>query len=208
MPKQTFFNLPTEKQQTLIHAAKKEFSRVPLNEAAIANIVKDADIPRGSFYQYFADKEDAFYYLLEQQMEVHNNHFFTLVKQHNGDLFDSFIAVFRKMFKEFQEKENRDFFRNAFLNMNYKMEKKLAAGFSQKKKEEKFHQIFKEVDMHTLNIDPSNAEETKHIFEIFIAVTSHNLMRAFAQDVSYDQAVKDYSFEIYLLKAGLAKKEM
>src|SRR5690625_5472893 len=71
MPKPTFFNLPKKKRDHLIQAATDEFSRVPLNEASIANIVKNADIPRGSFYQYFEDKEDAFYYLLEQKMESH-----------------------------------------------------------------------------------------------------------------------------------------
>ncbi len=58
MPKQTFLSLPEDKQNTLIQSAKKEFSRVPLHEASIANIIKDAGIPRGSFYQYFEDKEN------------------------------------------------------------------------------------------------------------------------------------------------------
>ncbi|MEH7746974.1 TetR/AcrR family transcriptional regulator, partial [Neobacillus drentensis] len=39
MPKQTFFNLTNEKQRSLINAAKKEFSRVPLHEASISNII-------------------------------------------------------------------------------------------------------------------------------------------------------------------------
>ncbi|MCU5751761.1 TetR/AcrR family transcriptional regulator, partial [Bacillus cereus] len=64
MPKQTFFNLEREKKELLIQAAMKEFSRVPLFEASISNIIKDAGIPRGSFYQYFEDKEDVFFFLL------------------------------------------------------------------------------------------------------------------------------------------------
>lgn len=44
MPTQTFFHLPKEKQKRLIEAARIEFSRVPLKEASIANIVKLADI--------------------------------------------------------------------------------------------------------------------------------------------------------------------
>ena len=52
LPKQTFYNLSTEKQKKIIKSARKEFSRVPLAEASIQNIVQDADIARGSFYQY------------------------------------------------------------------------------------------------------------------------------------------------------------
>lgn len=66
MPKQTFYNLSTEKQKKIIKSARKEFSRVPLAEASIQNIVQDADIARGSFYQYFEDKEDLFEYIVEE----------------------------------------------------------------------------------------------------------------------------------------------
>ena len=44
MPKQTFFHLPEEKKKRLLEAARVEFSRVPLKDASIANIVKIAEI--------------------------------------------------------------------------------------------------------------------------------------------------------------------
>ena len=66
MPKQTFYNLSTEKQKKIIKSARKEFSGVPLAEASIQKIVQDADIARGSFYQYFEDKEDLFEYIVEE----------------------------------------------------------------------------------------------------------------------------------------------
>ena len=66
MPKVTFYNLPEHKKATLISAVNQEFSRVPLYDASISNIVKSAGIPRSSFYQYFADKEDAFLFLLNE----------------------------------------------------------------------------------------------------------------------------------------------
>ena len=33
MPKKTFYNLPEEKRNKIIEAAKEEFSRVPIHEA-------------------------------------------------------------------------------------------------------------------------------------------------------------------------------
>ena len=50
MPTQTFFNLPKDKQQRLLDAAATEFSRAPLKDASINNIIKLAEISRGSFY--------------------------------------------------------------------------------------------------------------------------------------------------------------
>ena len=64
MPSSTFFNLPQEKQEKLLEAATREFSQRPYNEASINQIIKDAGIPRGSFYMYFTDKEELFRYVL------------------------------------------------------------------------------------------------------------------------------------------------
>ena len=58
MPKETFLKLSKEKQQKVINAAKKEFARAPIENVSIKNIVEEADIARGSFYQYFESKED------------------------------------------------------------------------------------------------------------------------------------------------------
>ena len=66
MPKQTFFNLPKEKRDRIIAAAKEVFSKNSYEEASINQIVKLARIPRGSFYQYFEDKDDLYGYLSSQ----------------------------------------------------------------------------------------------------------------------------------------------
>src|SRR5688572_21758356 len=64
MPKQTFFNLPEEKRETIINAAVEEFAQYGLENASTNRIVENSGISKGSFYQYFEDKEDVFMYLL------------------------------------------------------------------------------------------------------------------------------------------------
>lgn len=58
MPKETFLKLPKEKQEKILEAGKKEFARVAFEETSIKNIIENAKIARGSFYQYFESKED------------------------------------------------------------------------------------------------------------------------------------------------------
>ena len=58
MPTNTFFHLPKEKQNRLIHAIRQEFSRVPFEQISINQIIHNANISRGSFYQYFYNKQD------------------------------------------------------------------------------------------------------------------------------------------------------
>ena len=50
MPRSTFCRLAPEKQERLLEAATREFSRRSFAEASINQIIKDAGIPRGSFY--------------------------------------------------------------------------------------------------------------------------------------------------------------
>ena len=64
MPSSTFENLSEEKRQRIFVAIYHELKRVPFPEMSINQIIKDAGIPRGSFYQYFKNKDDAFDYFV------------------------------------------------------------------------------------------------------------------------------------------------
>ena len=64
MPKQTFLNLPEEKRNTVINAAIDEFAEYGLENASTNRIIANSRISKGSFYQYFEDKQDVFMYLL------------------------------------------------------------------------------------------------------------------------------------------------
>jgi len=66
VPKTTFNNLPKEKQQKIFDAAVEEFSTKTFSNASINQIIKNAEIPRGSFYQYFNDKEDIYLYMISE----------------------------------------------------------------------------------------------------------------------------------------------
>ena len=64
MPKQTFLNLPKKKQDIVINAAIDEFAQHGLENGSTNRIVANSGISKGSFYQYFEDKQDVFMYLL------------------------------------------------------------------------------------------------------------------------------------------------
>lgn len=66
MPKDTFNNLIEDKKRTIFDAAVQEFSKHCFSKASINQIVKTAGIPRGSFYQYFKDKEDIYLYMFAE----------------------------------------------------------------------------------------------------------------------------------------------
>ncbi|TFJ92424.1 TetR/AcrR family transcriptional regulator [Lentibacillus salicampi] len=198
MPKQTFYNLPEEKKQTLINAIEKEFSRVPLYEASISNIVKEADIPRGSFYQYFADKEDAFFFLLDNLSIKRKECFIALLKKHDGDLIDAMTTFFQQVITK---GENLDFMRNAFLNMTHKIENSFARIFSDQQSEEQFKEVSSLIDKQKLNI--SGDKELFHVMQILTSVIVRNFVEKFARNLSDEEAMYNVNIEMKLLKTGL-----
>ena len=69
MPKKAFFNLPLSKKQRIIDTSYDVFIEKKYEKVAILDITTRADIPVGSFYQYFENKDDLYLYLL-MELEV------------------------------------------------------------------------------------------------------------------------------------------
>lgn len=203
MPKQTFFNLSEEKKQTLIQAGKNEFSRVSLAEASIANIVKEAKIPRGSFYQYFYDKEDLYFYLLTEMAKERRAEFILSLKKHNGDIFNSLTELFHLMIVEMENDSLRKFYRNVFLNMNYKTEK----AFLDNMNLNSFNKQYVEIKylLNTEHLNVSNEEELFQLVQIVLMTMMQNLVQKFANDMSNESVIRNYSVQMCLLKRGLLK---
>ena len=94
MPTQTFFNLPREKRETFLQAARAEFARVPYEDASINRMIHAAGIPRGSFYMYFSGKEDLFRYLMEEYGAWLADRMEDQLRRCGGDLFAAFLGFF------------------------------------------------------------------------------------------------------------------
>ena len=204
MPKQTFYHLPKEKQDLLIHSAKTEFSRVNLHEASIANIIKSAGIPRGSFYQYFDDKEDLYFYLLDEITQSTNRRITIILRRKKGELTETLTDLFQYIVQNQHNLENKDFLKNIFLNMNYKIENTLARSMYEKSQKSKYLNALKLVKIDNLNI--KSEQELYYMIEIMISVTIHNLVRVFVLNLSEEEALTKYINQIELLKKGFQKE--
>ncbi|PFA67183.1 TetR family transcriptional regulator [Bacillus sp. AFS015802] len=203
MPKTTFFNLREEKRNVLVEAAKKEFSRVSLYEASIANILKTAGIPRGSFYQYFENKEDAFFYLVGEHARKRFETFISLLGAHEGDLFEATRIMFHSMLEFSYENGQNNFIRNVLLNMNYKIEKTFTQTLTRKTIDERYEEIFRLVNRDLFNIE--NKKDLYHVLQILSAVTFHNLVQSISDELTLDEAMEKYVKEMNMIKRGLCK---
>lgn len=90
MPKKTFYNLSENKRALIEAVLKDEFSKKPLEECNVKNIVERLSIARGSFYQYFEDLKDCYFYILDKSTVDIHLLFMTILKKHDYDLRKSF----------------------------------------------------------------------------------------------------------------------
>lgn len=70
MPKTTFYNLLKTKQSHILQAAAREFAAHPYDNASISKVTRITGIAKGSFYQYFENKQDLYRTLIEHATEA------------------------------------------------------------------------------------------------------------------------------------------
>jgi TetR/AcrR family transcriptional regulator len=87
MPTETFFNLPEEKRRRLLDVLLEEFAENDYKNVSIGRIARRADIAKGSFYQYFADKKDCYLYLIQLGIDEKTAFLRQLPPEQPTDLF-------------------------------------------------------------------------------------------------------------------------
>ncbi|KAF1305752.1 TetR/AcrR family transcriptional regulator [Candidatus Enterococcus willemsii] len=217
MPSETFFNLPKEKQERILEAARKEFSRVSLNEASIANVIKDAEIPRGSFYQYFSDKEDLYYYYFDTVRRDSHRYLVQAIQQADGDLFSGFETYFNAFVSEIFVGKHALFYKNVFTNMDYHgfrrvapIEKRNEQCHGKHERKQKHRELLDSIDLSKLRVNDERE------LQLLLQMVMHTVFTTIADgyrrqlaDGSYDVALINTNFQSKLnwLKNGARKEQ-
>jgi len=97
MPKQTYYNLDKDKKDRLLEACFEEFSQYTFTDASINRIIKSANISRGSFYQYFDDKEDCYMEILGMIAQEKYELFKDVVNDESHSVFDDYLNMLKQV---------------------------------------------------------------------------------------------------------------
>ena len=201
MPSDTFLRLNDEKKKKLIDASFKEFSLYNFNDVSINRIIKEAGISRGSFYMYFVDKKDLYFYLLEQHLEILINNMKNDLIKNKGDLFKMFQNNIKEEFNSFKN-NNINFLKKSLENVTIMEESKKTFGFRDKR-------LLREL-IPNINLELLNDNAKKHI-EVIFAINMHllmvTLMKLLKEDSLDEEILKDYYEQLNILKYGCVKKE-
>ena len=94
MPSERFGNLSAAKKDKIIWAAIDEFIEQGYEEASINSMIKKAGISRGSFYTYFADKDDIFLYVMDSFADIAMEFMLGALAESKGDIIDMMVRLY------------------------------------------------------------------------------------------------------------------
>lgn len=205
MPTKTFFNLSQEKQSRLVAAAAAEFSRVSLNEASINNIIKTADVSRGSFYQYFEDKEDLYYYYLGLLKRDTHVMLLESFEKADKDLFDGFRLFFPRVLALIMHKETVSFFKHLFLHMDYRTGTEVAPdtvrhGESNRKSKDTLQ---KYIDVEKLDL--AEPEDFPILIKFMMSTLFGTIGEGFNKKNSQEEIISRFNKKMKWIESGVKK---
>lgn len=206
MPSQTFFNLSEEKKERLIAGAMKEFSAKSLNDASISNIVKNSKISRGSFYQYFEDKKDLYFFLIGKFRYNYRQLMFKSFKEKEGDFYEGYRVFGEKYIKYIMESEKFGFFENMYLHMNYQINQEARVDFDHSRQQGSRlpdgKRIIDVVDRSQLKVQTE--EELIDILRYILSMLNDTIMEGFWKELTVKETqqlfVKRLSWFTYGIK--------
>ena len=202
MPKDTFLKLSKEKQEKVINSAKEEFTRVPLQEVSIKNIVENAGIARGSFYQYFESKEDLLKYILKEKIDKINQKLQNQIRENNLDLFEGYIYLYNLMIETFVDNKDRKFFKQIFENLKTSDEN--IFNLLKCAKPHNIIEYYEILDKSNLRI--RNKEDFEAICNMLNIITKRAIIKNFKYNLR-EENKKEFLIQIEYLKYGIIKKE-
>lgn len=202
MPKETFLKLSEEKKQKVLNAAKREFARVPIEQVSIKNIVEDAEIARGSFYQYFESKEDLLAYILKEDADEIDTKIKNKIYETKGNIFDAYIELYDLMVKKFVENTEQEFFKQIFINLRLSDESLFT--LIKSVKPQNIIKYFEMFDKTSLKINEKN--DFILICDMLNVITRRAIVKNFKGN-SQEECRQNFLKQIDYLKYGIIKKE-
>lgn len=197
MPSKTFYNLSQEKQQKIIDASKKEFSNNLYQDVSLNQIIKNSNISRGSFYMYFTDKEDLYFYLLNEYKANFEKVIIKTLNDNNGEIFSTFESLFTLLSNNIIKNNNSNFIKKVFLNMNYLIANELLRKKPNKMLEE---YLLKYINKDYLVV--KNECDILNLLHIIIMLFMDNLTKLVNEMEDLNIIKKYYNEQLNLLKSA------
>ena len=201
MPKETFYNLDEGKKSLIIEAAIDEFTKNELHKARVSNIIKEAKIPRGSFYQYFEDIDDLYYFVIDLTFDEIFTEGYKCSEMTNN-LFEYIRLTFDVDYNAFANKKRHEFMKNVFKSIGSNME---FIEHHHSRRKEYISKIIKKMDLSKIRIG-DDIEELIRLYEFLQHMKRNVIQSTLMRNLSKQEAVRELDWHLDILQHGLLKE--
>lgn len=201
MPSSRFLKLPEEKRSRILEAVHSELAQFPVDELSINRIIQSADISRGSFYQYFEDKDDLLEYVFSDFRQAVTQEIKESIERNRGDMFEVGMDILEKIVAMGSREENRRIFVNVFSYVRVaqsSLERVIAD-------EELLLDVFiKYIDRSRLKY--ASDEEVRELMKLGLALFKDSVCRCFADIDNASEIMDNFRKRIEIIKYGAWKQ--
>lgn len=200
MVKKTFYNLPEEKRQRIIDAIMKEFASYTYENISINRIIKDADIPRGSFYQYFDDKIDLVQVLTKSFIDLSIYKAYATLNYQKGDLFRIYEILFEILCDFAHNPKQKMVLRNLFHHLRSNDE--IIADFIAERLVNFAELINFNNNVDIDNLKYKNKEDVVCLIHILNQILKNAIYNYFVVNKEYAIVKESYFRKLEIIKSG------
>ena len=204
MPTERFYRLPDEKKRIICSAAVKEFARVPVDKVSINQIIKEAEISRGSFYTYFEDKWDLLGCIFEDSQNRLREFCRQALTESDGDIWQMLEKLLLKTIDYCSGKEQFAFIKSVMCHTG---SEEILKGFSERinntyghKNEEIEHWIYENTDKRLM------AARDYEEFHCFFQLAMFNIameIKSYFEEVPVERIKERFAIKLQILKYGI-----
>jgi len=203
MIKQTFYNLPEHKRQRVINAIVDEFANAESDKVSINHIVQNADISRGSFYQYFDDKLDLVEGLIKSFIDKGIDDVRRAIVSSDGDIFYTFECMYDVIVRFSEGEKQKRVLKN--LISNVRANNNLVSDYIIKRYKgiESLINITDEFSRKGFRF--KSDEDMILLQQILTSVLKNAIYNYYVFDADAEETKKRYLRKLYIIKHGAMK---
>lgn len=200
MPNKAFGNLSSNKKRKLEQAALEEFSRYTYDQISINRIIQAIDMPRGSFYLYFNDKEDLYLYIFSKYHKILLDFILDVVKD-NDDIIVTYQVLFDKIIEYSQNGHQKNLLKNFFIGLNHNIENKAVKSLTCEQNN---------IDLFNIILDKISSkykdqDSVLDIIDILTNVLVHSLTGYYILNLDLNFVKKRFNNQLSIIRRGILK---
>lgn len=192
MPRDAFNKLKPKKKKQIFQAAKLAFTINSYEDVSISQIIKEVGISRGSFYLYFENKLDLYFYVLSYNRDELSQIFINDINKRKS-VFEIFTDLFEELIK-YLSQEDPQFIERTILNLNPKIILYFTSGFKNTNGTEIDYSLIGDYDKLRINDKKDYIAILEMMTSLIIMEYSFVLLNRYTVDTARSNLLKKFDF--------------